>query len=307
MKNFFIQLSDWWKKQITAFQFIIGAGVVIVIMIIYAVVLHNINLDYGISGPFGDQFGAVNTFFSAMAFLGILISLFNSINDRKKDLMEKRNDAFESRFFFLLGILEKNLAESSKKGIEKLDNTIVQANSYHFTLYYKLKGLSKHILENEYSSSSINSLTLNFSKVLHIDSLKNEGIWERYKKNYINSYSNDLVREIWADLFLKLTTEYNSFLSVCNFLNSEFEKRKKSNLYSSEEDILEDLSVYLDLIISVTNRETIALFFYMSADDSKEFISNRFLYFLYLGLDDAFFLHPNHLYNLKELYQKQKW
>lgn len=296
-----IRIFKWWSKLIVPYKFITGGVIITIIMVVYAILIHNINLDYVTSGQFGDQFGVVNTFFSAMAFMGILISLFNTIEDRKNDLKEKKREAFENRFFLLLQNLDRKTRLTSELEISKYNQNYTITKDYHTQSYTILKCLSDYIIDHEFDTvETPKYLKEYFEYQFYITLINNVEFWNKYRKSCRSNFSSDLIKSLSIDIRLKCMSDYTAFISISEFLNKEYEMRLKSMLDNQDSELEKEMKIYIDLIKSITNYSAIALYFYLYTEDNGKYISKPVFNIMFSEIKKGVFLCEEHYTSLKD-------
>jgi hypothetical protein len=74
--------------------------------VISGIIIYKTMPDWASRGQVGDMFGAANSFFSTLAFLGLIYTVFL----QQRQLEQQRKDSFESNKSFQLQIKEMQLA-----------------------------------------------------------------------------------------------------------------------------------------------------------------------------------------------------
>lgn len=111
---------------------------IIVLIVLYPIVLHFIQPKWDTAGQFGDSYGALNSLFSGLAFVGVIVT----IALQREDAIETRNEVRTERIiniiYHQLPLMEDAIAafSISLDGIElKGHQALLQLNK-KFTEYY---------------------------------------------------------------------------------------------------------------------------------------------------------------------------
>ncbi|MBP2616849.1 hypothetical protein [Chryseobacterium jejuense] len=131
MKNFFIK------------QPIYIIAIILFIIILYPICLNLFIDDSSKQGLFGDSFGALNTFFSALAFCGVIISMMTQRRDFKESKYQYLHDRMTSFVYVQLDRYEKGLAK-----LELVNNNVkTSSNEGIYFLYENLERINLYFTE----------------------------------------------------------------------------------------------------------------------------------------------------------------
>ncbi len=94
---------------------------VIVLWLVSAIIIYYLFPDWSVRGTFGDMFGAINSLFSGLAFLGVIITVYL----QKKELEYQRLEIIQTRIE-----LEKSATaqQNSEKALQsQVESTLIAA------------------------------------------------------------------------------------------------------------------------------------------------------------------------------------
>ena len=150
-RNFFEKLNFCKFESISQFQihihkmkhFFLKRPMYIIIIILFIIILYPIFLNLFIhdsneQGVFGDSFGALNTFFSALAFCGVIISMIIQRKDFEESKYQYLHDRMTNFVYVQLDRYEKAL----EKLVLKDSDVKICNNEALYYLYENLKHVS---------------------------------------------------------------------------------------------------------------------------------------------------------------------
>lgn len=242
------QQASWSIKYIL----IIGLSIILIIMYLYPYIidyvmchysdLHNFSNAPSERGIFGDMYGALNSFLSGLAVLGIVLTLFwdkKLKNDELEHLKIEKNNLEMSKLIYLGNLIQ--LSHLSSIALRDRLSTILDINSKDFSVlpaweldikFENLKTINKTINQEEYFFAYRNQIgesnILNiFSACRHIEEFETiqknnliseidkshlrkieylriqQEIFEKYKH-----FVNDSVNKDAKQLFISIDNEY---------------------------------------------------------------------------------------------------
>ncbi|MEE3485261.1 MAG: putative phage abortive infection protein [Bacteroidales bacterium] len=185
-----------------------GVVLILFVLFIYGSIISYMIPKLSDRGTFGDMFGAVNAFFSGLAFAGMIVTLNLQRKDMesqqvnvKKQLHQNGIQQFEQILFFLLGqrsnIIDNIIYDSNKlvdsdnkallsasyreyyKGIEFINHINNRVNYKEGKDAYYLNGYEKSIV-----SGYINNLYQIFKYIDEADILRDDNIEKEFENKY---------------------------------------------------------------------------------------------------------------------------
>jgi hypothetical protein len=97
-------------------------------------------------GQFGDMFGALNAFFTALAFFGLIYTIFqqNQLITKSKEQLTQSKKEFEVQFKIQALTTLINLYQSKLDKVKAIDH--LQANEFQSKINALVSELEKHLL-----------------------------------------------------------------------------------------------------------------------------------------------------------------
>jgi len=211
--------------------------------------------DHQQRGTFGDQFGAINSLFSGLAFAGIIITILlqsRELSLQRNELKQTREvfdqQKFEATFFQLLRLVQSNLSHitfktSTTRGNEIVSERVSTGSNAIFN-YYKSYYLDRLPIGRSIEHEDHKQHSLTFFKKLH-------PTFQTYFASIRNSLDFIYLSKIenktfYIDLLSGQLTDFDKIL-ICHYILNEEklmfrEKCKDSGLLKgvSDEDLFHD-------------------------------------------------------------------
>lgn len=306
------KLTNWWNHLPVSSQLIYAAITILAIMVVYAVSIFQLTTNYTTSGQFGDQFGAVNTFFSAMAFITIIITINQTLKDRQKEELEKRKENFENKFFLRLKKLDHIIRNTNKNIQVNLfkdpeDIKKFSGSEYFLKVYFDISSLNDILSfqsfdEHRSFSTFVENFKQNYGDVVL---LRYPDFWEKHKKNSDSNFCHELFKELSVLVIPDCHQAYLMYNRLLKSLINEYDYRVKLNKFESITELNDEFTEYAELINDVINDQGRLLFLYLILSDYKygeNFLKNNFIiYLIYNDIEVSKFLSKGHKEKLEKI------
>lgn len=292
---------------------IIVIAVLIAPLLIYkAINLYGFEVD-GDSiqpGTFGDQYGVLNTLFSGLAFLFIVLSfksqreeLSTYQNELESLKGEQARKNFEDQFYYLLKNYENQINQTSGIFIETKDdntgliNKTYNGGKYFEALYREIKSLHNTFINPLIKFELIHDSSRVF-KILESYGIAKQDTIDTYLSSYQNDYSKLLVKTIHDHRAWEFQNAFHTYLFIVRFLEEEYD-RNVALATLSKLEVDKRFEIYTEILKS-TNPGPIRLlflYFYLSLID-KPFVSEHVIDCLFSELSPNNYLTVDHFKKL---------
>jgi hypothetical protein len=125
--------SKLFSKKYISFLFICYLAIFITYGFIVFFVFRDGKFEIAQAGLFGDMFGAINAFFTGLAFFGVAITIYLQMKENERSKQAFQLSQFESTFFNLVSILHQVIASSKK--LKKVDGETISIEGSHYFHY----------------------------------------------------------------------------------------------------------------------------------------------------------------------------
>lgn len=262
---------------------------ILVSVLALPLVMPKIAAFFGTDIPdFGDQYGALNTLFSGLAFFVIYLSLKTQreeLRAQREEMAMARGEHERQNFEAQLMFLLKNLGEqltAVRGDFIKEDGTV---DSHEGREYFSQIFNDMHRLHNGLTWANPE---VELFKMYNIDLESNE-YKEKYEKGHLNDFSSQLMISIEIKRRREYFNVYQTFTLVLDVLRNQFSYQIKQANQNKDRivEIEHHFDVYTGLVRSTLSVTNLVYFLYVQKryKDAfkKDFVSDSLFYKLASG------------------------
>ncbi|WP_058962303.1 putative phage abortive infection protein [Type-E symbiont of Plautia stali] len=238
---------------------ILGVMIISILYVLFILQIPNIfgGFDFSQSGTFGDSWGALTSFFSALGFCGVLWTLKTQnesirrveIESSRKEKNEAKRD-FENSFFNMLNLLQVII--NDMRVVNKMSKDVLAEGRGVFLYFYK-PFRSKMLREGEYRVSQIsnqNELEISAKNIglqySHHFNNRSQNL-SHYYRFLFNFYKfideSDIENEDKKKYANILRAQISNYELLMLFYNSLSENGEKFKSYFEKYEVLDNLPV----------------------------------------------------------------
>lgn len=198
-------------------------------------------------GLFGDMFGAINAFFTGLAFLAVALSIFLQLRESEDTKNSQRRYQFENTFFNLLSVLHQ-VIDSSRQHMARGGETITIEGRRYFR--YVFSNFEERYKEKVLPTA--NRLFEEFRKNEYSKGASPEQVAERYSANVevLLPLLKSTYEQFYRDNDANLGHYFRFVFNIVKFIRESF---------SEETDMQER---YIGLIQAQMSNDEMGLLFY---------------------------------------------
>ena len=212
-------------------------------------------------GTFGDMYGALNTFFSGLAFLGLLISIFLQINiHRREQQYEKEKITNEEKYllyymWFRFDKIVSDMAkilEASDGLLNKFKKRVAKSSIIPVSEEYANNDFKKKMI------SQIMALDLEKNHLIYLKYLNDDGLIKLFEQipNYIDMLASvvPIINKVFDEDIAPEKVYYNKMVDlIMKFESILYTVVEITNVSESElKSIKSHLSIYTDSVRNKT-------------------------------------------------------
>lgn len=276
----------------------IGVAIISLVYIIYFALLNNSVLKHyadPANGIIGDSFGAINSVFSALAFLVIAASLYLQNKEfrlQREEFKASRNEQansqkamrelqvrnnFEGRLMFLLKNLER--AEEKAQGNFDKPPYSSQSERYFDNLFYEMSWMNDNMyrrLPNSISNSP-DYMTLLLQRY---SLLSKQKVWVEDTKERPKDLSSILAKSVHEERGQEYFQAYSTFCAVVSALKKEFDAWTEAD-FGTPQEIERHFESYTHLFrSSLTHNAFLYLVLLWIAITKEDLETDHYIYFM---------------------------
>ncbi|MCT7536192.1 putative phage abortive infection protein [Aliarcobacter butzleri] len=211
-----------------------------------------INTDFDKAGKLGDSFGIINTLFSGLAFIALIITIYLQQQEIKESKEEIQKQNFETTFF--------NLIKIHNDVLLNLRHLRINDNKEPFTSY-GYEALSNYF--EQFKNYGVNAIYI-YDSI----SSKEEALENSLKNRYISSDN--------CELNLKFLTNLKFIENIYSCLN-----------LIDNANFIKDKKIYLETLYAQISDEELALIFYYTHGIKNKYkpLLEKYKFFENLDID----------------------